>query len=212
MKLTIMGPPGGGKGTQAEILRDKLGVPHISTGAIIRKAISEKTPLGIKAEKYIEEGQLVPDDVVIAMVKERINEPDCEKGYILDGFPRTIPQAEAMADMGIDLDCALDIEVDDDVIIERLSGRRECKACAAPYHIKYNPPAEEGKCDKCGAELIIRSDDVPATIRQRLEVYHEQTEPLKEFYRVRNLLRPAKGCEELRDTTRNVMKAVGVEQ
>ncbi len=212
MKLTIMGPPGGGKGTQAEILREKLGVPHISTGAIIRKAISEKTPLGLKAESYINDGQLVPDDVVIAMVKERLSEPDCEKGYILDGFPRTIPQAEAMASMGIELDCALDIEVPDDAIVERLSGRRECKACAAPYHVKYNPPREEGKCDKCGGELILRADDVPETIRKRLAVYHKQTEPLKEFYRARGLIRAAQGCEELSDTTRNVMKAVGVEE
>lgn len=211
MRLTIMGPPGGGKGTQAELLRDKLGIPHISTGAIIRKAISEKTPLGLQAEEYIAEGHLVPDDVVIAMVKERLQESDCQKGYILDGFPRTIPQAEAMAEMGIELDCALDIEVEDDSIVERLSGRRECKACAAPYHVKYNPPKEEGKCDKCGGELIIRSDDVPETIRERLNVYHKQTEPLKEFYKAKGLIRVAKGCEELSDTTANVMKAIGVE-
>ncbi len=210
MKLTIMGPPGGGKGTQAELLSERLGITHISTGAIIRKAISEKTPLGLAAEGYIAEGKLVPDDVIISMVKERISQPDCEKGYILDGFPRTIPQAEAMADMGIDLDCALDIEVDDDAIVERLSGRRECSVCAAPYHVKYNPPKEEGKCDKCGGDLITRSDDVPETIRQRLNVYHAQTEPLKKFYEEHKLLRTAKGCEELSDTTKNVLKALGV--
>ncbi len=210
MKLTIMGPPGGGKGTQAELLRERLGITHISTGAIIRKAISEKTPLGLAAESYIAEGKLVPDDVIISMVKERISQPDCEKGYILDGFPRTIPQAEAMEGMGIHLDCALNIEVDDEDIVERLSGRRECSSCAAPYHVKYNPPKEEGKCDKCGAALIIRSDDVPETIRQRLEVYHAQTEPLKKFYEQRKLLRTAKGCEELSDTTRNVLEALGV--
>ncbi|MGN1098188.1 MAG: adenylate kinase [Clostridia bacterium] len=211
MKLTIMGPPGGGKGTQAEILRERLGLLHISTGAIIRKAISEKTPLGLAAESYIAEGKLVPDDVIISMVKERISEPDCEKGYILDGFPRTIPQAEAMEGMGIDLDCALDIEVEDEAIVDRLSGRRECKECAAPYHVKYNPPKVEGKCDKCGGELITRSDDVPDTIRQRLNVYHAQTEPLKKFYESKNLLRTAKGCEELEDTTKNVLEALGVE-
>lgn len=210
MKITIMGPPGGGKGTQAEILRDKLEITHISTGAIIRKAISEKTALGMAAQDYINEGKLVPDDIVISMVKERISEPDCQKGYILDGFPRTIPQAEAMESMGIDLDCALNIDVDDDAIVERLSGRRECSQCAAPYHVKFNPPKQEGLCDKCGGKLITRSDDVPETIRQRLSVYHAQTEPLKKFYEERGLLRTAKGCDELSDTTKNVLDALGV--
>ena len=211
MKITIMGPPGGGKGTQAELLEKRLGIVHISTGAIIRKAISDKTPLGLAAEGYIADGRLVPDDVVISMVKERISQPDCQKGYILDGFPRTIPQAEAMESMGIELDCALNISVEDEAIVERLSGRRECSVCAAPYHIKYNPPAEEGKCDKCGGELITRSDDVPETIRQRLKVYHAQTEPLKRFYEEKGLLRTAKGCEELSDTTNNVLEALGVQ-
>ena len=212
MKITIMGPPGGGKGTQAELLEKRLGIVHISTGAIIRKAISDKTPLGLAAEGFIAEGKLVPDDVVISMVKERIAQPDCQNGYILDGFPRTIPQAEAMESMGIILDCALNIDVDDDAIVERLSGRRECKVCAAPYHVKYNPPKEEGKCDKCGGELITRSDDVPETIRERLRVYHAQTEPLKRFYEEKTLLRTAKGCEELSDTTHNVLEALGVQQ
>ncbi len=212
MKIIIMGPPGGGKGTQAEYLRDTLLIPHISTGAIIRKAISEKTPLGLKAEEYIAEGHLVPDDIVIAMVKERLGEEDCRKGYILDGFPRTIPQAEALDEMGVTPDCVLCIDVEDESIVERLSGRRECKDCAASYHVKYNPPQKEGVCDKCGGELILRSDDVPETIRERLKVYHEQTEPLEEFYRAKGLLRMAKGCEELEDTTRNVMRALGVEK
>ena len=211
MKITIMGPPGGGKGTQAELLEKRLGIVHISTGAIIRKAISDKTPLGLAAEGYIADGRLVPDDVVISMVKERISQPDCQKGYILDGFPRTIPQAEAMESMGIELDCALNISVEDEAIVERLSGRRECSVCAAPYHIKYNPPAEEGKCDKCGGELITRSDDVPETIRQRLKVYHAQTEPLKRFYEEKGLLSTAKGCEDLSDTTNNVLEALGVQ-
>ena len=144
MKITIMGPPGGGKGTQAELLEKRFGIVHISTGAIIRKAISDKTPLGLAAEGYIADGRLVPDDVVISMVKERISQPDCQKGYILDGFPRTIPQAEAMESMGIELDCALNISVEDEAIVERLSGRRECSVCAAPYHVKYNPPAPQG--------------------------------------------------------------------
>lgn len=211
MKITIMGPPGGGKGTQAELLEKRFGIPHISTGAIIRKAISEKTPLGLAAQEFIAKGSLVPDDVVISMVRDRIAEPDCETGYILDGFPRTIPQAEAMADMGIALDCALEIRVDDDAIVERLSGRRECGVCAAPYHVRYNPPKVEGKCDKCGGDLITRSDDVPETIRQRLSVYHAQTEPLRKFYEEKSLLRTAQGCEELSDTTKNVLEALGVQ-
>ncbi len=211
MKITIMGPPGGGKGTQAELLEKRFGITHISTGAIIRKAISERTPLGLAVQDFIAKGDLVPDDVVISMVKERIAEPDCEAGYILDGFPRTIPQAEAMESMGISLDCALEIRVEDDAIVERLSGRRECGKCAAPYHVKFNPPKVEGKCDKCGGDLITRADDVPEAIRERLSVYHAQTEPLRRFYQERGLLRTAKGCEELADTTKNVLQALGVE-
>ena len=211
MKITIMGPPGGGKGTQAELLEKRFAIPHISTGAIIRKAISDETPLGLEAQGYIANGSLVPDDLVISMVKERIAEPDCGAGYILDGFPRTIPQAEAMESMGIDLDCALEIRVPDESIVERLSGRRECSVCAAPYHVKYNPPKTEGKCDKCGGELITRADDVPETIRQRLRVYHAQTEPLRKFYDEKGLLRTAQGCEELSDTTHNVLEALGVQ-
>ncbi len=210
MKITIMGPPGGGKGTQAEMLEKRFAIPHISTGAIIRKAISERTPLGLAAQDYIAKGDLVPDDVVISMVKERLAEPDCEAGYILDGFPRTIPQAEAMESMGINLDCALEIRVDDEDIVQRLGGRRECSVCAAPYHVRYNPPKTEGKCDKCGGELIRRADDAAETVRERLSVYHAQTEPLRRFYQERSLLRTAKGCEELADTTKNVLEALGV--
>lgn len=210
MRITIMGPPGGGKGTQAGLLEERFAIPHISTGAIIRKAISEKTPLGLAAQDYIAKGDLVPDEVVISMVKARLAEPDCQGGYILDGFPRTIPQAEAMESMGITLDCALEIRVDDEDIVRRLSGRRECSLCAAPYHVIYNPPKVEGRCDKCGGELITRADDVPDTIRERLSVYHAQTEPLRRFYQGRGLLRTAKGCEELADTTANVLEALGV--
>ena len=210
MKITIMGPPGGGKGTQAQILSQKLSIPHISTGAIIRTAIREQTPLGITASGFIKDGHLVPDGIVIDMVSERLSSDDCKKGYILDGFPRTLVQAETMDKIGINLDCALNLVVEDEVIVERLSGRRECKKCAAPYHIKFNPPEEDGKCDRCGSELITRSDDVPETIKERLSVYHEQTEPLIEFYRKNGLLRNVEGCESIEDTTEAVLKILGV--
>ena len=210
MKLTIMGPPGGGKGTQAEILSEKLGIPHISTGAIIRNAIREKTQLGLIADDYIAKGQLVPDELVIDMVSNRLLEKDCKNGYILDGFPRTLPQARAMDEIGIELDFVLNLLVADDVIVTRLSGRRECKACAAPYHIKFNPPKKDGVCDKCGGVLISREDDVPETIRQRLSVYHQQTEPLIGFYKEKELLVDVAGKESIEDTTQEVLQALGV--
>ncbi len=210
MRLTIMGPPGGGKGTQAEILSEKLSIPHISTGAIIRNAIREKTQLGIVAEGYIEKGQLVPDELVIDMVSHRVSEQDCENGYILDGFPRTVPQAEAMDEIGIKLDAALNLAVADEVIVKRLAGRRECKECAAPYHIDFNPPKVDGVCDKCGGALITRADDVPETIRQRLDVYHQQTEPLKGFYNENGLLITVKGRETIEETTQAVLEVLGV--
>lgn len=210
MKITIMGPPGGGKGTQAEILSDKLSIPHISTGAIIRSAIREKTELGKAAEDYIANGQLVPDKLVIDMVSKRLSEKDCENGYILDGFPRTLPQADAMDEIGIELDYALNLLVSDEVIVDRLGGRRECKACAAPYHVKFNPPEKEGVCDKCGGVLITRADDVPDTIRQRLSVYHSETEPLVEFYKKKDVLVNVTGRDSIEDTTDAVLEALGV--
>lgn len=210
MKITIMGPPGGGKGTQAEKLCQILSIPHISTGAIIRNAIREKTSLGLTAEEYIKKGQLVPDELVIGMVSDRLKEKDCENGYILDGFPRTLPQAHAMDEIGIKLDCALNLDVSDDVIVVRLGGRRECKACAAPYHVEFNPPQKEGVCDKCGGELIIRADDVPETIRERLHVYHEQTEPLIGFYKEKELLVNVIGRDTIEETTQAVLEALGV--
>ena len=207
MKITIMGPPGGGKGTQAEILCEKLSIPHISTGAIIRNSIREKTELGKVAEEYIAKGQLVPDKLVIDMVSKRLQEKDCENGYILDGFPRTLPQADAMDEFGIELDYALNLLVADEVIVERLSGRRECKACAAPYHVKFNPPEKDGVCDKCGGVLITR---VPDTIRQRLDVYHSETEPLIDFYKNKNILVNVAGKDTIEDTTKEVLEALGV--
>lgn len=210
MKITIMGPPGGGKGTQAEILSEKLSIPHISTGAIIRNAIREKTQLGLIAEDYIAKGQLVPDELVIDMVSHRLSESDCENGYILDGFPRTLPQARAMDEFGIKLDCALNLVVSDETIVKRLGGRRECKACAAPYHVEFNPPEKDGVCDKCGGVLIRRDDDVPETILQRLSVYHEQTEPLIGFYKEKNLLVDVLGRDSIEETTQAVLDALGV--
>lgn len=210
MKITIMGPPGGGKGTQAEIISEKLSIPHISTGAIIRNAIREKTELGKIAEGYIAEGQLVPDKVVIDMVSKRLSEKDCENGYILDGFPRTLPQADAMDEIGIELDYALNLLVSDEVIVDRLGGRRECKVCAAPYHVKFNPPEKDGVCDKCGGVLITRDDDVPDTIRQRLDVYHSETEPLVDFYKGKGILVNVARRETIEETTEDVLEALGV--
>ncbi len=210
MKIIIMGPPGGGKGTQAHILSEKMCIPHISTGAIIRNAIREKSQLGIQAEDYIARGQLVPDELVIDMVSHRLKEQDCKEGYILDGFPRTLSQARAMDEIGIEIDCALNLVVKDDVIVERLSGRRECKICAAPYHIEFNPSEKDGVCDKCGGVLITRDDDVPETIRQRLDVYHRETEPLIDFYKEKNLLADVIGRESIEETTREVLLALGV--
>lgn len=210
MKITIMGPPGGGKGTQAEILSEKLRIPHISTGAIIRSAIREKTELGKAAENYIANGQLVPDKLVIDMVSKRLSEKDCENGYILDGFPRTLPQARTMDEIGIELDYALHLLVADDVIVGRLGGRRECKVCAAPYHVKFKPPEREGVCDKCGGVLITRADDVPDTIRQRLSVYHSETEPLIDFYKKKDILVNVTGKDLIEDTTDSVLEALGV--
>ena len=209
MRIIIMGPPGGGKGTQAEILSERLSVPHISTGAIIREAIRNRTALGIATEEYIAKGQLVPDELVIPMTVERLNEKDCENGYILDGFPRTLAQAEAMKEKDIKLDYALNLVVDDEVIIKRLGGRRECKKCAAPYHIEFNPPQNEGICDKCGGSLMQRPDDNPETIKERLSVYHKQTEPLIEFYKNLGNLVNVKGRDKIEDTTAAVLQSLG---
>ena len=188
MKLILLGAPGAGKGTQAEILSKLLSVPTISTGNILRAAIKNGTPVGLEAKAYIEAGQLVPDAVIIGIIRERLAEPDCSNGYILDGVPRTIPQAQAMEELGIDVDTALSIEVDDDVIVERMSGRRTCPACGSTYHVVNNPPKSEGICDSCGAELTIRKDDAPETVKARLVTYHQETEPLKAFYETRNKL------------------------
>lgn len=210
MKLILLGPPGAGKGTQAEILSKKLGINTISTGVMLRAAIREGTELGKLAEGLINDGKLVPDDVVVAIVKERLSQPDCEKGFILDGFPRTTAQAEALSASGIEIDKVLSLEVSDETIIERLSGRRECNKCGTPYHIVYKPSPAGDKCP-CGGELIQRADDNEETVKNRIEVYHNQTEPIKEYYQAKGKLVVAYGREELSDTTKAVAKALGLD-
>ncbi len=206
MNLIMLGAPGAGKGTQAQILSDKYGIPTISTGAIIRSAIKNDTPTGKMAKELIEKGQLVPDEIVIEIIKERLSEDDCKNGFILDGFPRTIPQAEALDNLGIKIDMALDIEVEDEVIINRLSGRRECPSCGAIYHITNNPSEKGERCEKCDAELSIRKDDAPETVKSRLEVYHSQTQPLIDYYKKKGILKVAFGASSVEDTNEQVMK------
>ena len=210
MNLVLMGPPGAGKGTQGEILSKRLGIDTISTGVMLRSAIKEGTEVGKLAEQYINDGKLVPDDVIVAIVKERLSQPDCAKGFILDGFPRTIAQADALTKSGVKIDKVLSLEVEDEKIVARLSSRRECSKCGAPYNVISNKPAVEGKCDKCGGDLIQRADDNPETIQNRLNVYHDQTEPIKDYYAKAGLLVTAMGEEELEDTTKNVAEALGL--
>lgn len=211
MKLILLGPPGAGKGTQAEILQERLGVETISTGVMLRAAIREGTELGKMAEGYINDGKLVPDDVVVGIVKERLSKDDCKKGFILDGFPRTTAQAEALSESGVEIDKVLSLEVSDETIIARLSGRRECKECGTPYHVIYKPSVAGDKCAQCGGELIQRADDNEETVKNRIRVYHEQTEPIKEYYEKQGKLVIAYGCEALEDTTRGVAKALGLD-
>jgi len=210
MKSILLGAPGAGKGTQAELICEKLNIPAISTGNIIREAMKQGTEMGKKAKERVDAGQLVPDEVVIGIIKERLSQDDCKGGFILDGFPRTIPQAEALDTMGIEIDKVLSIEVSDENIIRRMSGRRVCPDCGASYHIEYKKPAKEGICNACGASLIIRKDDKPETVLDRLNVYHEQTEPLKEFYNGKGKLVTVEGQEELKDTTRLTFAALGI--
>ena len=205
MKLILLGAPGAGKGTQAEIISEKYNIPTISTGNIIRAALKNGTEMGLKAKSYIDAGELVPDEVVIGIIKERLAEPDCKEGYILDGFPRTIPQAEALDTMGFAIDAALSIEVEDAEIVKRMSGRRVCEKCGASYHTEYKKPAKDGVCDLCGGNLVIRKDDEPETVKNRLNVYHEQTEPLKSYYENCGKLLTVKGQDEVADTTRLVL-------
>ena len=208
MRLILLGAPGAGKGTQAEIICEKLSIPAISTGNILREAVKNGTEMGQKAKSFIDSGKLVPDEVIISIIKERLAEPDCAGGFILDGVPRTVVQAEAIEKAGIEIDKVIDIEVADEAIVKRLSGRRVCASCGASYHTVYKPSADPAKCDRCGGELIVRKDDEPATVLERLRTYHEQTEPLKDFYAARGKLAVVEGQEEVADTTALVFKAL----
>ena len=208
MKIIFLGAPGAGKGTQAEIVSEKLAIPTVSTGNIIRAALKNGTPMGVKAKEYIEAGKLVPDEVVIGIIKDRLGEDDCKNGFILDGFPRTIPQAEALDNMGIVIDKVIDIEVADEKIAARMSGRRVCKNCGNSYHLEYKKPEKDGICNACGGELVQRKDDAPETVLERLKIYHDETEPLKDYYEKKGKLFIVEGQEEVSDTTALTLKAV----
>ncbi len=210
MKLILLGAPGAGKGTQAEVLSAKLGIPTISTGNILRAAVKAGTPIGLKAQSYMQSGQLVPDEVIIGIVRERLQESDCANGYILDGMPRTIPQAEALLEGGVDIDVALSIEIADEVIVERMSGRRTCPDCGASYHVVNSPSKVEGVCDKCGAQLTIRKDDEPEVVKARLVTYHKETEPLKDFYAKLGKLKTVNNQPDIARTSEEIFRVLGI--
>ena len=213
MNLILLGPPGSGKGTQAQKIAEQYHIPQISTGDILRGAVKERTPLGVEAQGYMDRGKLVPDEVVVGIVRERLMAPDCKKGFILDGFPRTLPQAEALdatlGEMKREIDHVISIEVDNEELLRRLTGRRTCRNCGTMYHVIFNPPAKEGICNVCGGELYQRDDDREATIRARLQVYEDQTAPLIAYYNKKGLLRPIKGVGTIEEIFRNIVKVVG---
>ncbi|MBP0977143.1 MAG: adenylate kinase [Oscillospiraceae bacterium] len=209
MNLILLGAPGAGKGTQAEVISDALNIPQISTGNILREAVKNGTEYGLKAKEAMDSGALVSDDIVIGILKDRIAADDCKKGFILDGFPRTVPQAEALDAMGVTIDKVIEISVPDETIKQRVSGRRVCSGCGATYHVEFKPSKVEGKCDKCGAETIIRKDDQPETVLERLDVYHKQTAPLKDYYSKQGKLETVIGQEEVSETSKLTLKAVG---
>ena len=211
MNLILLGAPGAGKGTQAEVICDTLHIPSISTGNILRAAVKDGTPMGLKAKSFMESGALVPDEVIIGIVKERLAQDDCQNGFILDGVPRTIAQAEALDAMGVQIDKVVDLEVADQEIIQRMSGRRVCTGCGASYHIQFKPTAQEGVCDRCGAPVSIRKDDEPATVLDRLKAYHEQTEPLIQYYEKAGKLVVVEGASSIEETTAKIFRALGVE-
>ena len=209
MKMILLGAPGAGKGTQAERLCKVLDIPTISTGNILRAAVKNGTPTGLKAKAFMDAGKLVPDEVIIGIITERLAEDDCKNGYILDGVPRTIAQAEAMEKAGISFDAVVSIEVADEVIMERMSGRRVCESCGASYHLVAVPPKVAGVCDSCGGKLVQRKDDAPETVKDRLAVYHKETEPLKDFYAQRGLLKSVENQPSVEATTAAILKALG---
>lgn len=208
MNLILLGAPGAGKGTQAEVICDHLHIPTISTGNVLREALKNGTELGLKAKSFMDSGALVPDELVIDIIKERLGKDDCQNGFILDGFPRTVPQAEALDAMGIQIDKVVDIEVADEKIMERLSGRRVCQDCGASYHVVFKPSEVEGVCNRCGGKTVQRKDDHPDTVKDRLAVYHEQTEPLKDYYTKTGKLVIVEGQEEVADTSKLTLQAL----
>lgn len=212
MKIILLGPPGAGKGTQAKSISNRYSIPHISTGDIFRKNISENTPLGVEAKRYMDNGQLVPDEVTINMVKDRLQEEDCKNGYLLDGFPRTVNQAESLQEFlderGEALDTALLIEVPKDFILERMTGRRVCPACGASYHVKFNPPVD-GKCELCGSDVVQRKDDTEETVKERLDVYEKQTQPLIDFYKEKDSLSVVDGTKAINEVFESICEILG---
>ena len=210
MKLILLGAPGAGKGTQAEILSAKLGIPTISTGNILRAAIKDGTPIGLQAKSFMDAGKLVPDSVIIGIVAQRLEQPDCANGFILDGVPRTIGQAEALDEAGVTFNHVISIEISDGEIVDRMAGRRVCSSCGAPYHIKAKPPKQEGLCDSCGGPLVQRDDDKAETVLHRLEVYHSETEPLKGYYEAKGILSPVANQATIEGTTKVIMEALGI--
>ena len=210
MKLILLGAPGAGKGTQAQLLSEKLGIPSISTGNMLREAMANGSALGQQVKKIMDEGSLVPDDVILDIVAERVAKPDCANGFILDGVPRTLAQAEALETRGIQIDHVVSIEIDDNVVAGRMTGRRVCKKCGASYHIEANPPKAEGICDVCQDELVVRKDDAPETVLHRLKVYHDLTEVLKDFYAKRGKLRLIEGNQSIEGANQDILKAIGV--
>ncbi len=211
MKLILLGAPGAGKGTQAEMLTEKLSIPAISTGNMLRDAINHGTELGKKAKSYMDDGNLVPDDLILGIVKERVSQSDCVNGFILDGVPRTLAQADALEALGVKIDYVVSVEVDDDVIEKRMTGRRVCGKCGASYHVAANPPKREGICDLCGGELTIRKDDAPETVRRRLQVYHATTEALKDYYAKLGRLRVVNGNQSIESANQDILKAIEAE-
>ncbi|MCI7473486.1 MAG: adenylate kinase [Clostridiales bacterium] len=209
MKIILLGAPGAGKGTQAEIISKKLGIPTISTGNILRAAVKAGTPIGLEAKSYMDAGKLVPDEVIIGIIQERLAESDCANGFILDGVPRTIAQAEALDAHGIHFDAVLSLEIADSVIEARMTGRRTCHTCGATYHIVAAPPKQEGVCDKCGGELEQRKDDLPETVKHRLEVYHNETEPLKDYYQAHGVLMSVPDLGGIEETNEEIMELLG---
>lgn len=213
MKIIMLGAPGAGKGTQAKMIAEKYGVPHISTGDIFRANIKNRTELGMEAKKYMDEGKLVPDELTVKILLDRVAKEDCANGYVLDGFPRTIPQAEVLTEalekLNDAVDYAIDVDVPDENIVKRMSGRRACVNCGATYHIVHIPPKTENICDKCGSELILRDDDKPETVLNRLKVYHDQTQPLIDYYTQKGILRTVDGTKDMKDVFEDIVKILG---